>query len=221
MALYDQGGGCACGLQKICDCSSTEPLITPESWKAAAQSNNVVITEKVPTKTTILLHSGNYFDFENFNSSRFTIEDVAHGLAMTCRFAGQCIKYYSVAEHSWWVSYLVPSQYAFIGLMHDASEAFLGDIPKPLKNLLPDYMKIEKQVEESMMKRFKIPFPFSPEIKVADRRILLTEQHQNMNKTHWHKSDVEPADIDLKFWTPEIAKFKFLQRFYELSTEPL
>jgi hypothetical protein len=161
----------------------------------------------------IKLYSGNLFDFNNPETSYYSIFDIAHGLSMTCRFGGQCNQFYSVAEHSVYVSKLVPSEYAFIGLMHDASEAFLGDIPKPLKNLLPDYEMIEERVEKEIAYRFGYTFPFPPEIKIADKQLLRTEQMTLMNSS---SVDSEAyADIKIGCWTPKKARRMFLERFYD------
>jgi hypothetical protein len=237
LAKYDQGGGCSCGLNKICECEPAEkeernyknskmfvPMfangVTNVGYKNESNSNVIIIGAE-PTASTILLHSGNYFDFLDPDNSKYTIEDIAHGLSMACRYAGQCREFYSVAEHSYWVSYLVPSELAYEGLMHDSSEAFTGDMNKPLKNLLHDFETIEKRIEESIAKRFKFKFPYPPEIKVADRQMLVTEQYQNMNKSHWKKTDIEPANIKLGLWSPKKAKHMFLKRYYELQEEPL
>lgn len=168
---------------------------------------------------TILLFGGSYFDFAAPETSAFTIEDIAHGLAMTCRFAGQCRRHYSVAQHSFHVSQVVPSQHAYQGLMHDAPEAFVGDMAKPLKIMLPDYRAIEKHVESAVFSRFKVATPLPPTIKEADIRMLVTEQHQLMrNRDDWsYCRGREPFDFEIPTWSPEEAKAKFLERFAELT----
>lgn len=80
----------------------------------------------------IMLASGAYFDLLDPWGSEFTIEDVAHGLAHTCRYAGQCREFYSVAEHSINVAD-VSDGFEIEALLHDAAEAFIGDVTRPLK----------------------------------------------------------------------------------------
>lgn len=167
---------------------------------------------------TILLTSGVYFDFEAPDDSRFTIEDVAHGLAMTCRFAGQCRRHYSVAQHSVHVSHIVPPEHAYQGLMHDAAEAFVGDVAKPLKIMLPEYSVIEKRAEAAVFRRFNVATPLPPTIKEADIQMLVTEQHQLMkNRDDWeYCRGRKPLDLEIPVWSPEEAKARFLDRFAEL-----
>ena len=75
-----------------------------------------------------------------------SIEDIAHGLAFQCRFNGQTGTFYSVAQHSLMVMSLVPEELQFAALLHDAAEAYLGDMVKPLKNLFPECSRIEAHV---------------------------------------------------------------------------
>lgn len=84
------------------------------------------------------------------------IEDIAAGLSKLCRFTGQCDRFYSVAEHSVHVSYLVPPLVALAALLHDATEAFIADLNTPTKRGTPEYRAIEMLNEEAICTRFGI-----------------------------------------------------------------
>jgi uncharacterized protein len=119
----------------------------------------------VPTTVgpTIRLHSGALFDFLNPEASKFTIEDIAHGLSNICRYAGQCSRFYSVAEHSVYVSETAKG-FEYPALMHDAAEAFLGDVSGPLKRLVPEFKKIEIEIERVIFSRFGLEWPPPAEV---------------------------------------------------------
>lgn len=171
------------------------------------------------TGPTIALRSGCYFSFASPQHSDFTIEDIAHGLSHICRFAGQTVKFYSVAEHCVHVSNIIGEGDQYVGLMHDAPEAFIGDVVKPLKNLLPDYQTIEDRVEAAVMERFSVPLPFPQTVKIADVEMLRCEKLQAMNnQDNWQDQVTSKiADIKLQFWSPKEAKQAFLERFNELK----
>jgi hypothetical protein len=170
---------------------------------------------------TILLQGGTYFDFLDPQGSVFSIEDIAHGLSLTCRFAGQCREFYSVAEHSIYVSQIVPPEHAFDALMHDAAEAFLGDVSRPLKSLLPDYKAIEKRVERAVAAAYGVTNPLPQAIKDADMRMLLTEQRQLMpNRDRWPCTDGHlEAPFQIACLPPARAKAWFLDVYAALRAK--
>lgn len=175
---------------------------------------------KTATGPTILLQSGAYFDLLDPWGSDFTILDIAHGLSLTCRYAGQCRQFYSVAEHSWHTSFLVPAAIQMSALMHDAAEAFIGDVTRPLKSLLPDYKWIEKNIEHAIAQRFGLAGMDDPAVKAADTAMLAAEQAAIMpaHDDHWAVLEgVTPAPVNLRLWSPETARAQFLDRFSDLG----
>lgn len=95
----------------------------------------------------ILTYTGLHFPLLKPEYFHFNILDIAHALSQLCRFTGHTSSFYSVAQHSVMVASLVPADQALAALMHDAAEAYLGDVSSPLKALLPDYKLIETNVE--------------------------------------------------------------------------
>ena len=164
-------------------------------------------------KSTILTADGLYLDFLKPDPAVITIEAIARGLANTCRFAGQCKRFYSVAEHSVYVSRLVPPELAIQGLLHDAAEAFIGDMPKPLKVLLPDYQAFETVIEGAIFGKFGFS-SLHPDVKHADKVMLKTEQHQIMrNQDGWHYTEnVQPADLEVYCFPAQTAYDMFMFR---------
>ena len=178
-------------------------------------SNLAIVSHKGPT---IMLASGRRFDLLNPVANEFDIEDIAHGLAHVCRYAGQCRTFYSVAEHSLLVSETV-DEHAFEALLHDAAEAFIGDITRPLKQLLPDYKAIEAEIESAISERFELSMAAKRTIKEADLRVLAAEQMQIMAPgcADWaSEAGINPADITVRGLLPSQAKAEFLHRFREL-----
>ena len=181
-----------------------------------------MIAVRMEKGPTIMLQSGAWFDFGAPASSNFTIEDIAHGLANICRYAGQCRRFYSVAEHSLLVSETAVGL-ELEALLHDAAEAFMGDITRPLKQMLPEYTKIEKNVEAAVLRKFGLNSPLPPGVKEADLRVLAAEQSQIMppGTDDWaRKQNVEPASVVVRHLEPEQAKRAFLDRYEHLRTLP-
>lgn len=172
---------------------------------------------------TITLYGGGYFDFIEPARSDIRIIDIARGLSNTCRFGGQASwgdGFYSVAQHSVLVSLLVEPEHAFAALMHDAAEAYIGDMVGPLKQLCPDFKAIEKRVEAAIFERFGIALPLHPSIKAADLRALRTEQRDLTSGAHdnWNGlGSYEPAAFKIAPLSPEKACRYFMARFEALQ----
>ena len=170
----------------------------------------------------ITLHSGAWMDYLHPETSEFTIEDIAHGLSNTCRFSGQCEPFYSVAQHSVSTSLIVPPAFAMHGLLHDGSEAFMCDLPSPLKQLLPSYQQIEEHVQSVIVDRFvTVTDPTHSKVKLADLRMLATERRDYMpypNAVPWPVLDgIKTLDARKDALTPKEAKYEFLERYYQLK----
>lgn len=144
------------------------------------------------------------------------IEDIAHALSMLCRFGGHCDRFYSVAEHSIYVSQF-SQEHALWGLLHDASEAYLVDIPRPLKRLMPDYRIIEAGVQFAICKAFGLPAEMPAQVERADRAILMDERLQIMSGSAqaW-STDMEPLGVTIGGYQPSTAKILFLEAFRRL-----
>lgn len=146
------------------------------------------------------------------------IVDIAHALAHSCRFGGHCERFYSVAEHSVLCSHVVPPEDALAALLHDAAEAYVVDIPRPLKPYLVGYKEIELKVWRAIAQRYGLPEDLPPSVKLADNAVLLAEADQNM-KPHpapWNVPG-EAAAVPVRCLEPTKAKLAFLARFADLT----
>lgn len=128
----------------------------------------------------ILLANGKQWWFENPDPAVIDIDVVAGALSRLCRFSGQTKRFYSVAEHSIAVAGIVPWEDKLEALMHDASEAFVVDVPSPLKPLLKDYPALEEKAHRAVAERFGLRYPWPPSVKQADLVMLATEKRDLM-----------------------------------------
>jgi len=120
--------------------------------------------------------SGKTLYLPNPDLDQICILDIAHALAHVCRFAGHIDSFYSVAEHSINVATIVPTELKLQALLHDATEAYLCDIPTPFKRMIPQYKDLEDNLWEAISRKYGLPFELSPEVKYADRVMLMTER---------------------------------------------
>lgn len=146
------------------------------------------------------------------------IVDIAHALSMLCRFGGHCRRFYSVAEHSLLLSRAVAPENALWALLHDATEAYLCDVPRPTKPFLIGYRQAEERIMAVIAERFGLSGEMPAEVKEADGRILADEAAQNMAPPPqaWNPTG-SPLNVQLLFESPEDAKRGFLHRFTELT----
>jgi 5'-nucleotidase len=110
----------------------------------------------------------------------FDIRDIAHSLSLLCRFNGHCQGFYSVAEHSVRVSRLLGRNLRLWGLLHDAGEAYLSDLPRPVKKQMPWFKDMEDRILEQAMRSFGLPWPMPAAVKLADDQLLATEARDLM-----------------------------------------
>lgn len=174
-------------------------------------------------QTTITLRSGKLFDLVDPSHNDFSIDDLAHALANTCRFCGHTAEYYSVAQHCVLVSTLVPREYALAGLLHDATEAFIGHAARPIKTLLPDYRQVESRIEDFIYARFGLnPRAGRELVTRANMLATITEQRYLL---HGPDPDlmagytIEPLPERLDPLPPKAAKELFIQRFKDIRAQ--
>jgi hypothetical protein len=165
--------------------------------------------------------SGVRFSILHPTEDMIQIEDIAHALSHICRYGGHCNRFYSVAEHSILLAEYVysvenNSQMALEALLHDATEAYYCDIPRPFKYNLPLYREFEMKLEKIMANKFGMSYPMAPWLKDLDSRMLKTEKNQIMNSHHeWYCDNLEPLPIKIPNIPPnqKALKTAFLHMF--------
>lgn len=166
--------------------------------------------------STITLHgrsirtfTGRYIDVFDPKPEMIDILDIAHALSNLCRFGGHVPKFYSVAEHAVLCSHLIEPDEAYDTLMHDATEAFLVDVPRPIKNHLANYKELEHGLMEVIASKYDVRYPFSERIHQVDNEALQME---------WNTIMIgDKKDKRIKCLTPKKAELLFLERFYALK----
>jgi uncharacterized protein len=157
----------------------------------------------------IRTHSGKYINILDVKPDDFIIEDIAHGLSNVCRFAGHTPKFYSVAEHSIAVAHMCSRENKLAGLLHDASEAYLGDIPSPYKKHIVGYREAEDRFMKAIASKFGFEYPLNENVKQQDNTQLEKE---------WRNLIIGENDNKIICYSPMKAKYLFL-RLYRLLTK--
>lgn len=172
----------------------------------------------------MLTYTGRAFFPYDLREEDFCIEDIAHALAMLCRYGGHCRKFYSIAEHSVLISRMVSKEHALCGLMHDATEAYLVDMPRPIKVGFPQYKEMEAKLWAVISRRFGLPLELPQEVHDVDHQALFHEHAALMPPVpeglEWGmgltKPDLLRADL-IKGWCWQDAERFFLNRYKELT----
>jgi len=145
--------------------------------------------------------------------------DIAHALSLLCRYGGHVDRFYSVAEHCVLMSEAVTPENQLAALLHDATEAYVADVVRPLKRYLPDYKAIEEKVWYAIAVRFGVELELPAEVKEADTRILLTERDELMPRTQysWGVDGLEPLMVNVIGLSPLQAEDLYLRQLKMLG----
>lgn len=148
-------------------------------------------------------------------SANVDIVDIAHALSNICRFGGHSDRFYSVAEHSVWLSRKSSRLFRKRALLDDASEAYIQDFVRPVKKMFPEYETMEAGLSQAIFLKFRLPALRPDSLTEADNRMLSTEAKQVFRHPTDNWADrVEPYDdVTIEFWSPDRAKAMFLETF--------
>ena len=166
--------------------------------------------ENLYAKNSIRTVSGQYVNVVDPDPATILIEDIAHALAQIPRFGGHLKRQYSVAQHSVACCALAPEEFKLEALMHDASEAYLLDMPKPIKVNLPDYQVIENRMQKIICEKFGLPFPMSKLVKNIDKDMLEFE---------WNTLVLDNEAYLVERQNAYVAKKHFLTMFNVLTNK--
>jgi hypothetical protein len=175
----------------------------------------------------ILTYTGRYVRPLRLSPGDVDITDIAHALSMQCRYSGHTSQFYSVAQHSvlcvdWLRKRDYPLEVQRQGLLHDAAEAYLQDMARPLKEdegFGQAYRDAESWVEQAIFAAYDVDWPYDPAVKTADLSLLALERRELMpSNGHWEvlENVTIPPDIEIRAWPPELAKTFFLREFERL-----
>ena len=181
--------------------------------------------------TWILTRSGRKFDLVRPTAAMVDPADIAHSLSMQCRFNGHTNQFYSVAQHCLLVADLVPVEHQLAALLHDATEAYVGDMVRPLKEGMRHYAEAygarcpyeeaEERVWHAICARFSLDHDLPASVKHADLVALATEKRDLMpeHPEHWPCLDgITPHPDVISAMQPSYAVIHYHQRLLQLMT---
>ena len=175
----------------------------------------------------IEIYGGGRFDWDNIQKNKANINVIAHSLSRQNRYAGHCkVEDFTVAEHSVLMADAIMRDtgdpvLAFEALLHDATEAYVCDIPRPMKAILPKYQELEAEVQKIISRDFNIPLVMTPIIKEYDSRIVKDERAVVMcaSDNVWAIDKLKSLDVKIECMRPDKAKAEFLEAYSYLLGE--
>lgn len=167
----------------------------------------------------ISTYTGGKFYYDDIAASDIDINDIAHALSMIPRFSGHVSAFYSVAQHCVLGARRTMAPFKLEFLLHDASEAYVADVPRPLKEQVQEYCDIEHFIQREIAKRFKVGFPFNSHVHAMDQRMLATEARDLLhpNCDWWKKMPVRPFSETIEPWEQDVAEQEYLKLFNKLT----
>lgn len=166
----------------------------------------------------ILTATGKRFDLYEPDTDLIDPRDVAHSLAHLCRFNGHTREFYSVAQHACMVADLMPEQDKLAALLHDAAEAYIGDMVQPLKQWMYAYQDVEQWIWERICTRFNLNPELPASVRHADLVALATERRDLMpaDPATWDcLIGIEPMVETIRPWPATEARLTFHQRLMD------
>lgn len=179
-------------------------------------------------KAYIITFTGKKFNLLSTTPDMISVEDMAHSLSQQCRWTGHCKHHYSIAQHSYYCSLLGPEENRFWHLNHDNSEAYIGDMNRPLKhytNAGDAYRKVEHPLQELIYVTAGLIGDEPLSVKQADEGMLYAEMEQLLPRPNFDMAANNPygrsmaANIQIEEWTPRKAEQMYLDRYYKLKGE--
>lgn len=169
---------------------------------------------------TIQTFSGHMFDIFNPDPSLIEVADIGHALSMLCRYGGHSREFYSVAEHSVLMSQHFEERghpdLARVALLHDATEAYMGDLVRPIKHQMALYQSVEEELQKVIFHNYGLLTFMPREVKEADLRITGDERDVLMLPRQWSTDGLEPLGVWIRTWRPKEAEQEWLERFQAL-----
>lgn len=170
-------------------------------------------------------YTGRRLSLTNPEPEEVSFSDISHGLSMICRFNGQCLRFYSVAQHSLLCADVArqlgwSKRIQLLCLLHDAGEAYISDLSRPVKSLITGYSKMERAIQDAIYRTLRVDAPNMTEriaIEEADNYLLAVEAEELMRDGGWADRHKWPAlEVRIRKDIPGRFKLVFLQELMRL-----